>query len=192
MTQAAMKPNPQIHIEFADTLSEQDLSDLCDATEAAIAGGGGFGWVSPPAREVLERYWKGVLAVPERTLILARMDGAICGAVQLVEPTRHNEAQSFSATLLACFTAPWARGHGIGRRLMQTVEKLAIDSGYKVLNLDVRETQTAAISLCDQLDWKRWGTNPAYGIVGGRLIAGHHYIKILAPLPVQQDLKPVT
>ena len=36
--------------------SAGDLSDLCEATEAAILDGGGFGWVAPPSRDVLESY----------------------------------------------------------------------------------------------------------------------------------------
>ncbi len=40
-----------------EDLSDLDLADLCDATEAAIIDGGGFGWLTPPSRHVLERYW---------------------------------------------------------------------------------------------------------------------------------------
>lgn len=175
-------------VEIVEDLSLADLYDLCDATDAAIEAGGGFGWVTPPAREMLERYWRGVLVVPERHLLVARMDGMVCGAVQLVEPSRYNEAQAFSATLLACFVAPWARGHGAGRRLMETAEKLAFEMGYKVLQLDVRETQTTAISLFESMKYKRWGTNPTYAMVDNRFIAGHHYNKIIRPLFVPRKV----
>ncbi len=181
-TSARMLENPNITIDIMDKLAPADLNDLCDATDAAIEAGGGFGWVSPPAREVLERYWKGVLVVPERHLLLARIDGIVCGAAQLVEPSRHNEAQAFSAQILACFITPWARGHGAGRKLAETAEKLALEMGYKVLQLDVRETQEAAIHLYEAMGFKRWGTNPAYAQVNGRIIAGHFYSKAIAPI----------
>ncbi|MBI1215056.1 MAG: GNAT family N-acetyltransferase [Alphaproteobacteria bacterium] len=177
-----IQQNPLVAIEIVDRLSPADLNDLSDATDAAIEGGGGFGWMVPPAREVLERYWRGVLVVPERHLLLARMDGVVCGAAQLVEPSRHNEAQAFSAQLLACFIAPWARGHGAGRKLAETAEKLALEMGYKVLQLDVRETQDAAIHLYESMGYRRWGVNPAYAIVGGKMIAGYFYSKFIAPL----------
>jgi L-amino acid N-acyltransferase YncA len=177
-----------ISVEITDTLSPADLNDLCDATDAAIEGDGGFGWVKPPAREVLERYWKGVLVVPERHLIIARMDGVVCGGVQLVEPSRHNEAQYFSATVLACFSAPWARGKGVGRKLLETVEQLALEMGYKVLQIDVRETQESAVRLFENMGYKRWGANPAYAVVHGRMITGYYYAKQLGPMP---ELKPV-
>lgn len=167
-------------IEIADDMAPADLSDLCDATEAAIEAGGGFGWVSVPPREALERYWRGVLAVPERHLLLARQDGAICGAIQIVEPSRHNEAQAFSASVLACFVAPWARRQGIGRQLMETAENLAAGMGYRVLHLDVRETQKEAVSLYETMGYTRWGTNPHYAFVGGKFVSGHYYSKHLS------------
>ncbi len=36
-----------------EEISELDMADLCDATEAAIIDGGGFGWLTPPSRRVL-------------------------------------------------------------------------------------------------------------------------------------------
>ena len=181
--------SPHTSIEILDTLSMADLYDLCDATDAAIeAGGGGFGWVTPPAREVLERYWKGVMTVPERHFLVARMDGMICGAAQLVEPSRHNETQSFASTLLACFIAPWARGRGAGRKLMETSEKLAFEMGYKVIQLDVRETQEAAIHLYESMGYKCWGINPAYALIDKKTIAGRFFTKSIAPLVTLQEV----
>jgi ribosomal protein S18 acetylase RimI-like enzyme len=174
-------PDAVITIDIVETLAPADLNDLCDATDAAVEAGGGFGWIAPPAREVMERYWKGVTVVPERHLLLARMDGIVCGAVQLVEPSRHNEAQAFSAQLLAAFIAPWARGRGAGRQLTEMAEKLAKDMGYKVLQLDVRDTQEAAIHLYEKMGYKRWGINPAYAQVDGRIISGYYYSKTIAP-----------
>jgi ribosomal protein S18 acetylase RimI-like enzyme len=172
----------RISVSITDELSPADLNDLCDATDSAIEAGGGFGWVKPPSRDVLERYWRGVLVVPERHLIVARMDGVICGASQLIVPTRHNEATSFQANLLATFVSPFGRGAGAGRRLVETAEQLALEMGYKVLTLDVRETQAAAIAMFENMGFKRWGTNPSYAMVQGRMIAGHYYNKQLAPL----------
>lgn len=168
-------------VEIVDELSITDLYDLCDVTDAAIEAGGGFGWITPPARDVLERYWKGVMVVPERHLLVARMDGQICGAAQLVTPSRYNEAQAFAVNILACFVAPWARGHGAGRKLLETAEKLAAEMGYKVLQIDVRETQTAALKMFESMDYKHWGTNPAYAFVEGRMIAGLFFNKMIRP-----------
>ena len=174
---------PEITVEKAERFTEADLADLCDAAESAILEGGGFGWLSPPPRQVLERYWAGVLLVPERELFLGREDGVIAGSAQLVKPPRNNEAQRFAASMTTNFVAPWARGHGLARALALAVEDAAREQGFAVLGLDVRETQTAAIRLYESLGYVRWGTNPTYAIAGGRLIAGHYYSKRLGPLP---------
>ena len=167
-------------VEALTSFRATDLQDLCDASDAAIAEGGGFGWVQAPPRHVMESYWRGVLLVPERRLFVARLDGTICGSAQLVHPARNNEAQAFAATLMHNFIAPWARGHGLARRLVVAVEDAAREAGFAILNLDVRATQSAAIQLYETLDYVRWGTHPVYARVKGEVIPGHYYYKRLA------------
>ncbi|MFN6955798.1 MAG: GNAT family N-acetyltransferase, partial [Acetobacteraceae bacterium] len=77
---------PALSVERADTLTDSDLADLAEATDAAIIAGGGFGWVEPQGREVLSRHFRGVLLVPERELFLARLDGIVVGSAQLLRP----------------------------------------------------------------------------------------------------------
>ncbi len=156
-----------------------DLNDLCDATEPAIRDGNGFGWLVPPPRARLEAFWRGVLVVPERELFVGRVDGAIAGSAQLVKPTPNQEARGFAATLSTHFVAPWARGHGLARALIEAVENAARAGNFEVLNLDVRETQKAAIRLYETCGYQRWGTLPSYARVDGRMIAGHFYVKKL-------------
>jgi ribosomal protein S18 acetylase RimI-like enzyme len=182
-TEAQPAHRPSLLVERVTALAEDELAELCEAAAAAIMDGGGFGWVKPQPREVLARYWKGVLLVPERELFVARLDGAIVGSAQLVRPPRNNEAQAFAATMMHFFIAPYARGFGLARMLVRRVEDGARALGFKVLNLDVRETQTGAIALFEQLGFVRWGTHPAYAHVGGRIIAGHFYHKLLDGKP---------
>jgi ribosomal protein S18 acetylase RimI-like enzyme len=170
-----------VAVEKVDSIAGSDLHDLCEATEAAIAEGGGFGWVKKPPRDVLEKYWQGVLLVPGRTLFVGRLDGVVCGSAQLIRPPRNNEAQSFSAQLMSAFVAPWARGHGLARGLVAAVEQAARRQGVVILNLDIRETQKAAIQLYESAGYIRWGTHPAYARVEGRTIPGFYYYKRLTP-----------
>ncbi len=180
-----MMPAPahSLLIERAAELSDDDLSALCEAADAAILDGGGFGWVKAPGRLALERYFRGVLLVPERELFVARLDGVIVGSAQLVRPPRNNEAQAFAAALMHAFTAPFARGHGLARLLTVRVEEAARALGYQVLNLDVRETQDAAIRLYERLGYHRWGEHPCYARVGKRTIRGVYFFKLLQPDP---------
>jgi ribosomal protein S18 acetylase RimI-like enzyme len=170
-------PAPLLAVEIAEKLKAGDMNDWCDAAVEAIKGGGGFGWVEPPAREVLERYVRGVMAVPDRSLFIGRLDGTIAGSVQLVRPTRNNEAQQHAAQLLAFFVAPWARGHGLARLIVSTVEAKARAEGYRLLNMDVRETQEAAIALFESLGYTMWGEHPRYAEVNGRIVKGRYYFK---------------
>ena len=83
--QTILKPiEPAPSVEQINKFHVGDLNDLCDATDAAIEGGGGFGWTKLPSREILERYWQGVLTMPARVLFVARLDGVICGTCQLL------------------------------------------------------------------------------------------------------------
>ncbi len=167
-------------VERVRAFDGTDLEDLCEATVAAIEDGGGFGWIKAPARQVLENYWNGVLLVPERSLYVARLNGTICGSVQLVAPPRNNEAQSFAAQLTGNFLAPWSRGHGLARRMVEAVEEGARQAGFAILNLDVRATQEVAIGLYEAMGFQRWGTHPAYARVDGKVIPGHYYFKRLS------------
>jgi ribosomal protein S18 acetylase RimI-like enzyme len=169
----------KIEIQLSVDLSDSDIGDMCDAAETAILDGGGFGWLKPPPRALLERYWRGVLLVPERNLVVGRLDGRIAGLAQLVLPPRNNEAQSRIATITSNFVAPWARGMGMARGITATCERTARQHKMQFINLDVRETQEAAIQLYESLGYERWGTNPNYAIVKGRVVAGHYYTKPL-------------
>jgi ribosomal protein S18 acetylase RimI-like enzyme len=170
-----------LSVEIANELAPHDLEELCEATNAAIIEGGGFGWVQSQDRAALARHFRGVLLVPDRTLFLARLDGNVVGSAQLVRPPRNNEAQAFAAQLTHAYIAPYARGFGLARLLVRRVEEQAAAIGLRVLNLDVRETQESAIALFEGMGYTRWGTHPAYARVDGRTVAGHFYHKLLEP-----------
>lgn len=169
----------KVRIERLTQFSGTDLSDLCEATESSIVEGGGFGWLKPPPRHVLENFWKGALLIPDRRVVVGRLDGVICGSAQLSKAPRNNEAQSMAGTLTATFVAPWARGHGIGRRIVLEIEQLARELNLLVLNLDLRDTQRAAIHLYETLGYRRFGTHPYYAVVDDRIVPGHYYYKRL-------------
>ncbi len=175
-----LKP-AHLDVERVSELSDHDMAELCEATDAAIIEGGGFGWVEPQGRTALERHFRGVLLVPERELFIARLDGMVVGSAQLVRPPRNNEAQAFAATLTHAYIAPYARGHGLARLMIRRVEERAASLGHRVLNLDVRETQRTAIAVFESLGYVRWGTHPAYARVRGQTVAGHFYYKLLEP-----------
>lgn len=180
-------------VSIAERLDARELDELCDATVAAIENGGGFGWLTPPPRQVMENYYRGVLLVPGRTLFLGLLDGVVAGSAQLARPTRNNEAQAAACTLMSAFVAPWARGHGLARELTEAVERQARAEGFEMINLDVRETQVAAIHVYETMGYVHWGTHPLYArLADSTIVPGRFYYKMLigeAPEPAggEQD-----
>ena len=176
-----MQKNKEFNVkaELCTNLSKVDLQELCEATEEAILAGGGFGWVFPPANKTLQDYWKGVLLIPERVLIVGKLDNIVAGSVQLIKPTKNNEAQSHSCVLSTFFFASWARGFGLAKAVFQKAESKAIEDGFKVITLEVRETQLRAIQLYEQAGFIKFGMNPKAALVHGKYIAGYHYYKEL-------------
>lgn len=174
-----MELETKTSVQRVQSLSTGDLQDLCDAAEAAIRDGGGFGWTKVPSRQVLESYFQGLTLVPERELFVGRVDKVISASVQLHFKPRHNEAQEKIAQLYAVFVAPWARGLNIGSDLLEAVEAYAKSNGLMSLQLDVRETQEAAIHIYEKLGYERWAENPYYAFIDGKFIKGYYYQKVL-------------
>jgi ribosomal protein S18 acetylase RimI-like enzyme len=180
MREIKLKDDPSVAVEFVEEqLSENDLNDLCDATDAAIQDGGGFGWVELPAREILESYWRGVITAPTRQLFVARLDESICGTTQLVLPPKNNEAQGHAVQLTTNFVAPWARGYGLAKMLLEEVEKKSLSDGYAVINLDVRENMSEAINLFEAMGYKEFGKHPYSVRVLGKTIQSIYYYKVI-------------
>ena len=169
-------------VERITEFRHADLTELVTATEDAIREGIGFNWVLPPGKDMLETYWKGVLVVPERVLFGGRLDGTLVGSIQLVKPGPSKETSSFAASIEAHFIAPWARGHGLAKMLLQAAEREARVQGYSVLKLSVRDTQEAAITLYEENGYTHWGTLPYYEFESARMIAGRFYYKNLEPI----------
>lgn len=176
-------------------LEEDDLQALCEAVDAAILDGGGFGWIQPQGRQVLERYFKGLLLVPERMLFAVRLDGVIVGCAQLVRAPRNNEAQAMCVSLMHLFVAPYARKHGLGSQLLHEVENAARSMGYRVLNVDIPDTQAGAIALFRKAGFQQWGTHPHYARIGDQTVSGLFFTKLLdgtrlpSPTPVVDETR---
>ena len=162
-------------VEIVRDLAPADLSDLCEAAEDAILRGGGFGWLTIPERSKLEAYWRGLMIVPGRHLIIARLDGVVAGALQLHEAPKNMESQSLIGQIQSGFTASWARGYGVGRKLASAAIQRARDLNLRALKLDVRETQTAAIKLFGTLGFVQWGQMPRYAYIDNSWVAGLYF-----------------
>jgi len=166
-------------IELMAEISAADMDDLCIASDEAIVDGNGFGWLTPPERSVQEAFWRGVVAMPVRELYCARLEGRIVGTGQLLKPFANNEAGAHIASISTFFIAPYARGHGLAYGLLAVMIQSAKKQGFKSLEVDVRETQTAAISLIENSGFNHWATKKKYAWNGKKFVDGYYYVKDL-------------
>ena len=171
------KENMNIAVESLKEVSETDLADLCNITEQAIKAGGGFGWLTIPPIETLKKYWNGLVVVQNRILIVGRLNEAIAGTLQLALQPTNNEAQKKIINISSHFVAPWARGHGLAKNMIDYAENTAKEKGASCVQLDIRETQEAAIQLFKSKGYEQWGSNPSYAVVEGKTISGLYFYK---------------
>ena len=168
-----------IKVENLKKISDLDLADLCNITEQAIQVGGGFGWLSVPPRNILKKYWHGLMLINYKKLLVGRLNGVIAGALQLSFQPPNNEAQKKIANIQSHFVAPWARGYGLAKAMIDNTEQIAKEDNIKSLQLAVRETQDAAIKLFTGKNYIKWGENPYYAYINGSFIKGYYYYKNL-------------
>ncbi len=171
------KEKTNISVDILKSISNTDLADLCYNTEQAIKAGGGFGWITVPPRDVLKKYWNGMLLVNTNTLLVGRLNGDIAGSLQLYFYPSNNEAQKTIAKIQSHFVAPWARGYGLAKAMIDHAIVKSKANNKNSIQLDIRETQTAAIQLFESKGFIRWGENPAYAYVNGNPIKGYYYYK---------------
>ena len=100
------KEKINIKVETLQSVSDVDLADLCNITEHAIRAGGGFGWLKVPTRDVLKKYWNGLVVVQNRILVVGRLNDAIAGALQLGLQSPNNESQKNIASITSHFVTP--------------------------------------------------------------------------------------
>ena len=173
------KEKTNISVNTLEKISNTDLADLCYNAEQAIKAGGGFGWIAVPPRDVLKRYWNSILLVNTNTLIVGRLNGDIAGSMQLSFYPTNNEAQKTIASIKSHFVAPWARGYGLAKAMIDYAIVKSKENNKINIQLDIRETQTAAIQLFESKGFIRWGENPTYAFVNGNPIKGYYYYKNL-------------
>ena len=94
-----------------------------------------------------------------RVLLAAYVDGELVGTVQLVHAWPPNSQHRADVAKLLVHRR--ARGHGVGRALMERLEQEARADGKTLLILDT-VAERAADRLYDRLGWARFGTVPAY------------------------------
>ena len=125
----------------------------------------------------------GHLRSPRADILLASLGTEPAGYALLLY-----RAGSTLARLYSVATLPSARGKGVGRRLMEALERAAIRRGCDRLRLEVREKNRPAIALYESLGYRRIGRYEDYYQDGAPAL---RYEKQLAS-PQEASLKKPT
>ncbi len=158
--------------------------ELSELLADSVRHGASVGFLHPLGAAEADAYWKRVeQAVAESRCLLLVWQAAgeaVSGTVQLAVDTLPN--QPHRATVSKLLVHSGARRRGIGRALMEALERAAGDAGRWLLTLD---TATAdAERLYERSGWTRAGVIPDYAMnPDGTLTPTAYYWKALASRP---------
>jgi len=174
----------KIRSEILPNLNSIDLDDLTSASAETMRETMGFNIGTQNGAlinmEKLENYWNGVILVPERILVVGRMEQSIAGALELVKPSSANkQITPFACWVENFFIAPWARGNGLSDEILGLAERHAKTLGFSLIKISVRETRQSAIKVFEKRGYIKWGTLPRYEYDQGVIVPGFFYYKDL-------------
>lgn len=146
-----------------DTAGDRS-TELVELLQDGVDSGASIGFLPPLTEEDGAAYFADVradLAHGKKDLWVAQQDGRLVGMVQLAYELRANGRHRAEVQKLVVQTA--ARRQGIGRRLMERLERAARERGLRLLVLDTRQGDPSAL-LYERLDYTPAGTIPHYAL----------------------------
>lgn len=138
------------------------IPELAILLQDSVASGASIGFLDPLTHEEAINYWREVVAALKgtyRILLIAKINDAIVGTVQLDLASRPNGSHRAEVAKLMVHTSH--RGQGIGQALMNAIETEAKQAGRTTLILDTREGDPSE-KLYSKLGYIRAGTIPEY------------------------------
>ncbi|HEU4530463.1 MAG TPA: GNAT family N-acetyltransferase [Steroidobacteraceae bacterium] len=126
--------------ELKTTPSLDLFSQLVELLQDAVDSGASVGFLAPLSTAEARNYWMASLeevARGERVVLLALENNALIGCVQLHLSTRANARHRADVQKLVVHTQ--AQGKGLGRTLLDAIEKVAEQKGRSLLLADARQ-----------------------------------------------------
>jgi GNAT superfamily N-acetyltransferase len=142
---------------------DADRRALAALLSDAVESGAAVSFLAPFSKEQAEDWWRETFANanPRSLFLVAREQGEIVGTVQLHPAWAPN--QPHRADVVKLLVHRRRRRAGLGARLMRAMEKLARQSGFRLLTLDAKRGG-AAERLYRRLGWSCAGTIPGYAL----------------------------
>nr|WP_167307254.1 GNAT family N-acetyltransferase [Streptomyces tendae] len=138
------------------------LDGLAALLADTVAGGASVGFLAPLGHPEAAHWWReraAAVAAGRLAVWVAREGERVTGTVSLALPDKPNSRHR--GELVKLMVSREARGRGLGRRLLTTVEDAAAAAGLTLLHLDT-ETGSPAEHLYRSAGWTRAGTIPDY------------------------------
>ncbi|MFF4359383.1 GNAT family N-acetyltransferase [Streptomyces sp. NPDC001604] len=155
---------------------------LADLLVDTVDGGASIGFLAPLDRADALAWWKeraAAVAAGQLAVWAAHNGERVVGTVSLAFPDKPNSRHR--AELVKLMVHRDARGQGLGRTLLTTVEEEAAAAGITLLHLDT-ETDSLAEHLYRAAGWTRIGAIPDYAAApDGVLRPTSIYFKKLGP-----------
>jgi acetyltransferase len=141
------------------------LDDLVTMLVDIVQGGASVGFLADITPEEAQAFWQTVLEATwqdSRVLLIAEDDdGRTVGTAQLDISTRPNGRHR--AEVQKVLVHPQAQGQGVGRQLMEQLERLARERQLKLLVLDTT-LGSAGERLYSRLGYVRLGEIPDFAV----------------------------
>ncbi|MDP9044553.1 MAG: GNAT family N-acetyltransferase [Pseudomonadota bacterium] len=165
-------------------LTPAEHQGLADVLLDCVEGGASIGFMLPLSRPQASEFWRRIgveTTHGTRALLVAEDASGIVGTTQLILAQPDN--QPHRADLAKMMVHRRARRGGVGARLLQAAERLAVDHARTLLVLDTASPEAERLYV--RHGWQRCGTVPGYALrPGGGLCDTTFYYRQLAPSDV--------
>ena len=156
--------------------------ELAEILHACVQAGASVGFVLPFTLDRARAFWDGVgasLALGQRHVLVARLDGRIAGTAQIIFAPQDNARHR--AEVAKVLVHPRARRQGIASALMRAAETAARQRGLRLLVLDTA-TGSEAEPLYQALGFVPTGIVPNYsqGTAGGFVASTFMHKELIA------------
>ena len=149
----------------------RQLDDLCALLIDAVEGGASLGFLKPLDLERARTYWESVsraVQAGDKALLVAEIDGAILGTVQVVLDMPQNQPHRGEISKMIVHRR--VRQLGLGTRLLDAAEERASLAGKSLLVLDT-QTGSAAERLYTKAGYMPLPPLPDYALTPDGVLA---------------------
>jgi len=154
-----------LHFEIETLVTRPDvIEELAELIIEVVANGGSVSFMHPLSKKTATAFWEASLASAdrgERIILGARENGLLISTVTLLLNCPEN--QPHRAEIAKLMTRVSKRGQGVARALVTEAERIAVEKGRTLLNLDTAADEGAA-GFYESLGFHKSGVIPDYAL----------------------------